>query len=39
MMPARPQKKGPHMSTDNPASGAMYDGDRIRLTTLTDKGG
>ena len=39
MIPTRPHKKGPHMSTDNPANGAMCDGGRIRLTTLTDKGG
>lgn len=39
MIPTRPHKKGPRMSTDNPANGAMCDGDRIRLTTLTDKGG
>ena len=39
MIPTRPHKKGPRMSTDNPASGALCDGDRIRLTTLTDKGG
>ncbi len=39
MIPIRPHKKGPRMSTDKPASGAMCDGDRIRLTTLTDKGG
>ncbi len=39
LVPARPHKKGPRMSTDNPASGALCDGDRIRLTTLTDKGG
>lgn len=39
MIPTRPHKKGPRMSTDNPANGAMCDDDRIRLTTLTDKGG